>query len=133
MVDLFKEILPSLMSKKDEYVLNTPEAEKAYVPFVVNKALSFHVDCILYANEMNCLPSTDKKMHYDYMYHSIKRRKRPFVPWDKKTKVENLEVIMQYYGCSSSEAEYYLTLLTNDQIDFMKRKLNIGVKTITKK
>ena len=52
MPDLFKQIMPSILKTKTD-VLQTKDDEKSYVPFVVNKALSFHSDSVLFANEMN--------------------------------------------------------------------------------
>ena len=58
-------------------VLHTkkPEDEldfKDYAPFIVNRSLSYHIDCVLYANEMNLWPSTDKDMQYQYLLNSIR-------------------------------------------------------------
>lgn len=124
-MDLFKEVIPSLTVKK-EYILNNESDVKEYVPYVVNKALSFHMDCILYANEMNRLPNVTKKLHYDYLYNSLRRYKRPFVPWMKKEKDDDLAIISKAYNCSASEAKYYQTILTQDQIDGLKKELDTG-------
>ena len=48
MPDLFKEIIPSILQTKENVF---GEDYSDYVPYVVNKALSYHVDCVLYANE----------------------------------------------------------------------------------
>ena len=74
MADLFKDILPSLMVHNTK----TEFDPKEYVPFVINKALSFHYDCILQANEMNRLPGKDKQMQFDYLYHKVRKYRRPF-------------------------------------------------------
>ena len=36
--------------------------EKSYAPFLVNRSLSYHKDCVLYANEMNRLYHLDNKL-----------------------------------------------------------------------
>jgi len=48
-MDLFKDIIPSILQTK-KCVINDEIDQKDYVPFVVNRALSYHMDCILYAN-----------------------------------------------------------------------------------
>ena len=37
-----------------------------YAPFIVNRSLSYHLDCILHAQEMNLWPALDKDMQYQY-------------------------------------------------------------------
>ena len=54
-LDLFKEVIPSIL-KTNEHIINSDEDEKDYTPFVVNKALSGHIDCIFYVNEVNKNP-----------------------------------------------------------------------------
>jgi hypothetical protein len=82
MSDLFKEIIPSILQTKKD-VLNN---ESDYVPFVVNKALSFHQDCILYANQINMFPSIPKSVQYQYYINTIRPYKRHFKKWLKKEK-----------------------------------------------
>ena len=53
MSDLFKDIIPSVLQTKKDVL----EDEKDYNAFVVNKALSFHFDCVLQVNSMNMLPA----------------------------------------------------------------------------
>ena len=38
--------------------------EKAYQPFLINKALSYHQDSVFFANEMNVRGSTDNRLQY---------------------------------------------------------------------
>lgn len=124
MSDLFKEIIPSILQHKTDVV--TSENEKDYVPFVVNKALSFHYDCILYANQMNLNPNTDALMQFHYMINSVRAWKRPFQKWQKLEKDENLELVKEYYGYSNDKAKAALELLTEDQIVMIKKKLYKG-------
>ena len=41
--------------------------EKEYTPFLVNRSLSYHKDCIMYANEMNRRHFLDKKLQSDFL------------------------------------------------------------------
>ena len=65
MPDLFKDIIPSILQTKKN-VLQDELDVKDYTPFVVNRALSYHMDCILYANEMNLYPEMDKDLQYQF-------------------------------------------------------------------
>lgn len=124
MTDIFKEIMPSILQNKSSVV--TKENEKDYVPYVVNKALSFHYDCILYANEMNKHPSLDKLLQYQYYLNTIRPYKRPFQKWHKKDSIENLSLIKEYYNVSNDKAKEILGILTDAQIEIIKKKLEKG-------
>ena len=58
MADLFKELIPSILQTK-QYALLTDQDERSYPAFMVNRALSYHRDTILFANEMNRFSSLD--------------------------------------------------------------------------
>lgn len=122
LTDLFKEILPSILQTKQNLLKN----EGDYVPFIINRALSFHYDCILYANQMNMLPHTDKKMQYDYYINSIRPYKRPFQKWLKRESADDLEAIKEYYMCSNEKAKEFATILTEAQIAAIKQKIDKG-------
>ena len=87
---------------------------KDYVPFVVNKSLSYFMDTVAYANEMNKHPFLDKRMQYDYLKGSIRKRKR-FSGWVKKDKSDIIDAIIKYYDVSYRKATEYERLLTEDQ------------------
>lgn len=124
MSDLFKDTIPSILQTKKSVI--TEENEGDYVPFVVNKALSFHRDCVLYANEMNKLPNTDKLLQYHYLLNSIRGYKRPFQKWHKKETIENLDAVKEYYNYSNEKAKDALSVLTDDQLNEIKKKLFKG-------
>ncbi len=54
-----------------------------YPPYIVNKCLSGHIDCIMYANEMNINCRLDKDMQYSFYLNSLRKKKR-FSPWLRK-------------------------------------------------
>ena len=101
--------------------------EKKYPPFIVNKALSGFPDTIMYANEMNQNHHLDKKLQFDFLLNSIRKRKR-FTPWLRANKVSNLEYVKEFYGYSNEKAKSALTILTNEQIKQIKTSLNKGGK-----
>lgn len=122
MADLFKDIIPSILVTKK----NVIDDEKDYVPFIVNKALSFHYDCIMHVNQMNMHPNLDKSLQYQYYLNSIRSYKRSFQKWLKKETIADLELIKQYYSCSTEKAKEALSILTADQIDIIRKKLDRG-------
>ena len=61
--------------------------EKGYTPFLTNRGLSQHKDCVLFANEMNRRHGLDKKMQNDFLINTIRSTKRPFAKWAKSEKM----------------------------------------------
>jgi hypothetical protein len=100
--------------------------EKSYAPFLVNRSLSYHKDCVLYANEMNRLHYLDKKLQNDFLLNIVRSQKRPFAKWVKAEKSEDLECIKQIFGFSDSKAREALRLLSKEQIQKLKEHTEIG-------
>lgn len=119
-----KDYLYSINQSKQNILVNE-EITKAYPPFIINKCLSGFVDSILYANEMNKNHHLDKKLQYDFYINSLKPRKR-FSPWVKKQTLENLELVKRYYGYNHNKALEALRILTNHQLEEIKKLLDKG-------
>ena len=102
--------------------------EKEYVPFLTNRSLSYHKDCILFANEMNLRHHLDGKMQNDFLLNTVRSRKRPFTKWAKSEKSEDIECIKIISGYSNSKAREALRLLSDEQIQELKTKTDIGGK-----
>jgi len=97
----------------------------SYPPFIINRCLSGHIDCVLYANEMNMYAHKPKDMQYSFYLNSLRKRKR-FSPWLRKDKVKDLECVKQYYGYSNEKASQALKILNKEQLDFIKQRLETG-------
>jgi hypothetical protein len=113
-----------LQGKKQLIVDDVTESE--YVPFLVNRSLSYHIDCVSYANEMNRRSFIDKKLQNDFLLNTIRSKKRPFVKWAKSDKSEDIQCIKTVYGFSDTKALEALRLLTDEQIQQLKEKTGIG-------
>jgi hypothetical protein len=112
---------------------NDELSEKAYTGFIVNRGLSFFPDTILYANEMNRLHNLDNKPQFAYLLNSVRSRKR-YSKWLKNELVEDIKVISEYYDYSYTKAKQVASLITPDQLNTMKEKLQKGgLKTKEKK
>lgn len=126
MPDLFKEIIPSILQTKSPVV--TPENESDYVPYIVNKALSFHYDCVMYANQMNMIPNTDKLLQYHYLMHAVRGYRRPFQKWQKLIKSDDLELVKEYFKYSNEKAKDALALLSPSDLQEIRNRLSKGGK-----
>ena len=115
----------SILQNKKNLIIDEL-TEKEYQPFLANRTLSYHKDCILYANEMNRRHLTDKKMQYDFFLNTIRSQKRPFAKWIKTEKSEDLECIKQVFGLSNEKAREAMRLLSNEQIQQFKEQTDTG-------
>lgn len=115
------------LTKKNLMDSPDPQTEKQYVPFVVNRSLSYFNDTVMFANEMNRLHHTPNKMQYDFHLNLIRKRKR-FSKWAKKQDATNVELVKEFYGYSTPKAEEALKLLSADQIAELERRLYKGGK-----
>ena len=119
--DYVKEIL---QGKKQLIVDDL--TEKDYSPFLTNRSLSYHKDCIMFANEMNRRHHTDKKLQNDFLLNTVRSQKRPFAKWVKSEKSDNIECIKTIYGFSDTKAREALSLLSKEQIQELKEQTRIG-------
>lgn len=111
-----------------EDLFQDPQAEKEYVPFIVNKALSFNQDTVLYANEMNRY-QIPKQWQFDFYRYAIPKRKR-YGKWQKKAPIsDDVAVIQEYYKYSMSKAIEALALLTPEQVQQIKQQMDKGGKS----
>jgi len=124
------EFVKEIQSGKRDLMAD-PQSEKDYVPFVVNKALSYELDCLMEANAMNSRHHLDKKLQFGYLLKIIRARKRPFHKWVKKIENEDLEPIKLLWECSNIKALEILRILTPEQLNEVKRITDKG--GVTKK
>ena len=120
-----KDWLNSINQNKKNIMEEDPSSIKEYAPYIINRCLSGHIDCLMYANEMNKFSSLDKKLQYDFFINIIRKKKR-FSPWLKQEKIKDLELVKSYYGYSNEKAKQALKILTKAQLDFIKSKLETG-------
>ena len=100
-------------------------AEKKYSGFIVNRGLSFFMDTIFQVNEMNQKHYLDSKLQFDYLLNSIRQKKR-YSKWLKPEKLHDLDVVKEYYGFGNEKAKDALKTLSEDQLGYIKDKLNQG-------
>ena len=127
MSDLFKEVIPSILQTKNDVLkdeLDIKEYKKQ--AYMVNRSLSYHMDCVLYANEMNIHTELDPDMQYQYLLNTIRSMKRKFQPWQKSETEKDIECVKQHFGFSNEKAKEALRILNDEQIAEIKAKTNKG-------
>ena len=120
-----KDWLNSINFTKENLVEEDPDAIKKYSPYIINRCLSGHLDCVLFANEMNKYSFLDKDMQYSFYLNTLRKKKR-FSPWLRKDKVTDLQCVKEYYGYSNEKASQALKILSTQQLEFIKQRLETG-------
>ena len=120
-----KDWLNSINFNKKDLIEEDPSTSKDYPPYIINRCLSGHLDCIMFANEMNKYPNLDKDMQYSFYLNTLRKKKR-FSPWLRKDKVTDLQCVKEYYGYSNEKASQALKILSKQQLEFIKQRLDTG-------
>ena len=94
-------------------------------PFLCNRSLSYNLDTVLIANEMNQYPRLPPEMQYEFLYETVRRAKR-YSKWVKVEEPAHLQAVKDYYGYSTEKALAALQLLTQDNIRDILRELDKG-------
>ena len=118
------EYANDLMTKEgyDEHI----EQRKDYKEFLINRSISYQPDLIHIVNEINKYPDVEKKLHYDFLQGAIPKKKRLKKFWIKGKKLENIELVKEFFKYSNSKATTALSVLTDGDIAYIKSKLNKG-------
>lgn len=100
--------------------------EKEYNPFIINKALSFNVDCVFLVRELSKYPDIPKDVQYKYLLNSVEKKKR-YGRWVKKDNLpDEIELIKEAFGYSDDKALSVLPLFNDKQLLELKGILDKG-------
>ena len=105
-------------SKKD---IISQENKKNYLPYIVNRQLSYFKDTVLLANEMNANHHLDNVLQFHFLLNIVRPRKR-FSKWEKQIASSDLEAVQEYYGYSNEKARSALTVLSPHDLKQIKKR-----------
>lgn len=105
--------------------IDTSTLEKDYVPYIVNKAMSYYPDTVGIANYLNQCWAMPKRAQFD-LYMQAVRQKRRYTPWVKPDRSADIQIVSDYYKYSRAKAEEALDILTSEQIAILKKRLKEG-------
>ena len=109
------------MSNPFDYVKSINEKSQKfdhvrdYTAYLTNQALSYSMDTIMFAQELNLHPNLPADCQYEFLYGAVRQGKR-YSKWYKADEVANLELVMEHYKYSKEKAAAALRLLTEDQL-----------------
>lgn len=104
-----------------DYIL-TPENEKQYSGFMVNRGLSQNVDTVVHAFYMDQMSKLPPDMQYDYLFHAVRKGRRRG-GWAKAPK-HDVATIMEVYQVNQSHAVDIAARLTDEQHDQLNNWFN---------
>lgn len=123
----------SINSGKDPLKLENQEFK--YEKWRTNTALANHLDTIMDANQMNLNYHLTDQMHYDYLFYSIRKKKRfgskkserdKQIEREQKEQADKIALVSEYYKYNTVNAKAALRVLTESQLEIIKRKLERG-------
>ena len=74
---------------------------------------------------MNRYGHLESRLQFAFLINTIRKRKR-FSKWIKPEIENDVEVVKRYYGYSNEKARQILPLLTPQQIQIIRNKVNKG-------
>lgn len=121
-----KNILVDCKADTSTHPNDPSSPDKSYIPFIVNRGLSYFSDTILFANEMNRNHHLPNRMQYDFLKNAVSPRKR-FSKWAKKKSLEqDVDLIQRKYNYSRSKAESVYPLFSEDQLIKLRKHMDVG-------
>lgn len=123
----------SINSGKERLLVT--EQEFKYEKWRTNSSLSNHLDTIMYANEMNLHANITDQMHYDYLFLSIRKKKRYGAKKTEKDKLlekqqaeeaELISLVSDYYKYNTVKAKSVLRVLTKSQLENIRKRMEKG-------
>jgi hypothetical protein len=126
MADKYSWSYENSINKKDRYIDVNAAGEEKYNAFRTNRSLSNFPDTVMAANDVNCAYWLDVKLQYDLLYYGIRKKNRKFTSKAKPEKDANFDLIQQYYKYSRKKTYEALAVLTPEQLEVIKRKMDKG-------
>jgi hypothetical protein len=103
--------LNSINQTKKPLMDEDPNCEREYIPFLINRGLSYFIDTIALANQMNQTHWLDKKMQFEFLRSTVRSRKR-FSKWHKSQQNERIDALKTLYGYSEAKARQVMDLIS---------------------
>ena len=118
------EFVKAINNKKD--IIRDDLDEKSYLPYMINHSFSYFPDTVIFANEMNINHHLDNKLQNDFFINTIRKNPKRFSKWNKVKHDGDFEAVKEYYGYSNEKTRSALSLLSTEQIDIIKKKVDHG-------
>ena len=68
----------------------------------------------------------DNKLQFDYFRHKLKKKPQNTLKWKSHELFEDIDLVKEYYGYSTSKAKAVLKILDEEQLKDIKQRLFKG-------
>ena len=113
------------INQTKENLMQQESDEKDYTPFITNRSLSYFVDTILYANEINQYAQLPNRLQYEYLLNAIPKKKR-FSKWAKKDSSDDIQAVSDYYGYNLVKSAEAIKIINKSDLNKIKLLLQKG-------
>ncbi len=120
------DYLNAISQTGDLSVLNDMDFDSVYNPFIINKMLAQHKDCVLAANQVNERSWMPHKAQFRYLLNTLRKRFRKNEKSEKHTDPDDVGAVAEYYFCSTHHARDLVSLHSSDQLMEIHRRLDKG-------
>ena len=121
-----KDYLKAINESKEDLMKSDETWIKKYPAYIINRCLSMFWDTLPQANEMNGYHFLDNQVQFQFLINSVRKKKRFGGKWLSPSKLKDLDYIKEYYGYSNEKAKQVLKILTQEQLNFIKKRLDVG-------
>ena len=118
------EFVKAINNKQD--IIRDDLDEKAYSTYMINHSFSYFPDTVFLANEMNINHHLDNKLQNSFYINTIRRNPKRFSKWNKVKHDGDFEAVKEYYGYNNEKTRSALSLLSTEQINIIKKKVDHG-------
>lgn len=123
---MLTDFLKSINTEKNNLLRGADSATvKSYPSFVVARSLSYHQALIPLLDTLNECSKATPLQHYEFLLYTIPVAKR-FAKWSKPSLSEDREFVARTYGVSENIAEEYIKILSEEQIEKIRRSFDEG-------
>lgn len=100
--------------------------DKDYNAFMVNRGLSYYLDCIMHSNEMNMRYALPKNQQYAYYHNAISPKKKRFSKWASSKKDSEIQLVAEFYSVSILKAGAIRKLISDTDMKEISAKMYKG-------
>ncbi len=99
-----------------------------YNTYLINRGLSFNLDCVFLVQEMNKYYMLPKQTQYHFLLNSIDKKKR-YGKWVRSDSMpDDVKIIKEIYGYNDQKALSVLELLSDKDLLELRKINNKGGK-----
>lgn len=102
-----------------------PKTITGYPAFMIRRLMSYHMDTVLSANELNMLPHLDNQMQYEYLLYAVPKKNR-YATTHKVQPSETIDLIKRFYNYNDEKALEVASLHSDKDFERMREHLSEG-------